>query len=271
MPRTIRFEVPSDTSLFTPHQAQPRALLSLMMSGWARWIREHLVSFPRLVREHKVGVVVVGIHLEYVRPFGFFDGDSFDVVAGVGARKGGAQFDVSFDFTAGGATFARSLVLTRTVLLGDESSLAATPGRLPKDLLARFQPDELSETGTARIVPDAVKALEAGGPPLGTATDTFVVHRHLCEVADQWSFIDVPALAGEGREQLALSEGSKVAELRRGLSRPLKSIDVELGHPFYSFESGTRHSRVWADGDGLKCVHRLGSGDKIHATVIERL
>ncbi len=271
MPRTVRFEVTSDTSLFTPLQAQPRALIWLMMNGWAKWARAHLVSFPTLVRDHRVGLVVVGIHLEYVEPFGFLDADAFEVEVRVAARKGGAVFDLAFEYIGAGRTFARSHGATRTVLLGDDASMAAVPGKLPAALMARFQPDEIVEGSPTRVVPGLIKALEASGPPLAAGTRPFLIHRHSCEVADQWSFIDVPGIAGEGREHLALGDGTRVPALRKGLSRPLRSIDVEMGHPFYSFESGTLESNAYLENDGITYLHRLRSSDKVHATVIERL
>lgn len=270
MPRTVRWEVPNDTSLFTPHQLQPRAVGELAMSGWARWLRAHVVSFPKLIREHGVGVVVVGAEIEYLTSFGFLEADAFDAEAAVFVRKNGALFEVDLSCSAGGTPVVRVTTVVRTVLLADTQSLAATPGELPQPLLERFQPDERRESARRHLAPQ-VNALEASPEPLGAASRPFVVHRHLCEVADQWSFIIVPDLASEGREHLALASGAKVPSLRKGVSRPIKKIQFELSKPFYAFEHGTLETRAWSTAEGLAFVHTMRSPSGVHATVVETL
>ena len=96
MPRAVVFEVTSDTSHFTPLQLQPRAILALSFNGLSRWLREHLVSFPVLIRDHLCSVVILGAGIKYEAPLGFFDGDGFCVRATLKVLRRGtrAQLDV---------------------------------------------------------------------------------------------------------------------------------------------------------------------------------
>jgi acyl-CoA thioesterase FadM len=269
MPRRVTFEVPVDSSLFTPLQVQPRALLALMMSGWAHWVRAHLASFPSLIRDHRVGVVVLGAHLEYVAPLHFQDADAIEMTVTLGTRRGGAQLLIEHEHRAAGRLFARSYVPLRTVILDEGGALGATPGVLPPHLLAKFEPDEIGGDPPPRWVSGLVAQAEAG-TLLAEGRMPFMFHRHLCEVADQWSFIEVPVLAGAGRERLALVEGARQASLRLGLARPVRQIDVEYSRPLFAFNEGELETRAWEQPSGLAFVHRLMQGAQVHATVIEQ-
>src|SRR5688572_27204171 len=91
MGRVTAFEMPVDTSLFTPLQLQPRAVLWMAMTGWARWLSEHWeMSFPRLLDEHGIGMVVAGFDVDYLRPFSFFDSGALIAMVRVRVREDGA-------------------------------------------------------------------------------------------------------------------------------------------------------------------------------------
>src|SRR3954451_19098610 len=109
MSRAVVFDVTTDTGHFSPQQIQPRVILALAFNGLARWLREHLVSFPRLIAEHRASVVILGAGITYQAPCRFFDGDGFSVRATLKSLRQGsrAELDVEIDGTQGRAATAR--------------------------------------------------------------------------------------------------------------------------------------------------------------------
>ena len=267
--RLVRFTVPTDTSLFTPLQLQPRFLLWLGMSGCARWLQEHLVSLRHLIQDHRLGVVVLSVHIEYLQPFGFFDADEIVVEASWRARMGGILLQGDYDYLDGDKKVAEGRCILRPVRLQDADSLAAVPSRLSRSLLERLQPDAVDRERPERVMPELVRALEMG-EALAAGSSPLMIHRHDCEVADQWSFIDIPNHVGAAREKLALEHAADIPALRAALSNPLRSIDIELHRPMYVLDQGTTSTKVYESGGQLSLVHRLYTGDLEHAVVVER-
>jgi acyl-CoA thioesterase FadM len=272
MPRDVTFEMPADTSMFTPLQLQPRKLLSIGMSGWARWCREHLVPFPALVREHSTSLVVTGLEIEYLDPLGFFDADLIEFRVTVRARSGGTSLQMSMDCGAGAQTAVHMKALCVPVLIQDAQSLSAIPGRLPGPLLARFQADEMISQPSPRRLRKELRAIAHGSPACEEKT-SFTVHRDLCEVADQWSYIELPGMVAPGREAISLNPPPGLDALRAGVSRPLIRLDAEIRRPFYAFDSGMVVSKAYLLPSRIAFVHELWNGtndDHPHATVIEQ-
>jgi len=87
MPRAVTFEVTADTRYFTPLQLQPRVILALAFNALARWLREHLVSFPRLIAEHRASLVILSAGITYDAPLRFFDADALVVGATLRVRR----------------------------------------------------------------------------------------------------------------------------------------------------------------------------------------
>lgn len=272
MGRSITFAVPSDTSLFTPVQLQSRGLLRLAMEGWARWIREHLFSFAKLVHEHRFGVVVTGIQLQYLEPLRFEHDRDLEIEAAVRAVKAGALLEVTLRYRdSSGKDVARALVMVRPVLLSGDASMSATPGPVPPELLRRFEPDEVDPKGPARAVPGLVQAAEALGPPLATGQYTLKLWRHLCEVADQWSFIETAGFFGAGRESLIAARGGELPVLRGGLSLPLSHLDVELARAGFLLDELHVETQAWEQQGRPLFVHRLKTpAGALLATGVER-
>ena len=74
--RSVRFQLPADTSLFTPTQLQPAAACRIAFNAGARWLSEHLVSQQQLISEFHTGFVLWAGEIEYsAPPPSFFDGD----------------------------------------------------------------------------------------------------------------------------------------------------------------------------------------------------
>jgi acyl-CoA thioesterase FadM len=263
MERRTSVTHPIETSLFTPTQFQPRALLQQSMSiGWS-WFAEHMVSFPRFIRDHHTGMVVAGVELRYVRPFGFFDADAFTVtLEKFRLRKSGTQFAFEVRLSADGELFAKSEVVCILVRLSEDASLSARPAPLDGPLLAMVKQHEVDPSSPPRSLPGLLADIERG-PCLAEGEDHLTVRRHLCEMADQWSFIELPGYTGGSREKLIAA--TERPELVRGLKEPLQRFTAEFRRPLYLFDDATVQTRAYAAGDQLAFIHRLvNAGNPAH-------
>jgi hypothetical protein len=106
--------------------------------------------------------------------------------------------------------------------------------------------------------------------PLVEGSLPLLIHRHCCEVADQWSFIELPAHATAARESLVLSHGGKRALLRESMKVPLRSVDIELSRPLYVLDQADAVTRVYHQGTQLDFVHRILGREGEHAVIVER-
>ena len=96
------------------------------------------------------------------------------------------------------------------------------------------------------------------------------MHRHLCEVADQWSIVHVPGIAAGARERLLLS--GAYSGRASSLGRAFSKIDIELSRPLFLFDEAAVETAVYRDGTVF--VHRIVSGSAaplLHALVVETL
>jgi hypothetical protein len=271
MPRTVSFEVPADTSLFTPLQLQPRFVMQSAMSGWARWLREYAVSFPELIHRHQFGVVVAGISLAFTQAFGFKDGATVNLATGVRVIGAGNMLQVDHVLSnADRAEVVRARVLLIPLRLSGDDSMSATPTRVEGELLGFFKEDETNLPRPEREVGPLIKQLQQSGAPLASSALTLRLWRHLCEVADQWSFIETPGFAAAGRENLVLLQGSETAALREGLSRPLRRVDIELTRPGFLFDEVKVESSAWLLDGKPAFAHTLKGDQAALGTIIER-
>lgn len=272
MARISTFETATDTSQFTAMQIQPKTLLSLTWNGYARWLREHLISFPNLIKDHGFGTAVLGISIDYLEPMSFFDTDTLSVTVALKVRREASRLQVNIDFFGAGKHAAKTSLLLCPLEIGDPETLAASPTRVPEDLLGRFEPDEIDPASPERRVPNLVQEIKDSGNLLTEGEGCFTIHHHLCEVAEQWSFIEVPNIVESIREPLALDRHEEIPGLRQCLSQPLRSFNVELNRPYFVFESGQVKTQAFLVQDRLTFVHQLfsveGAGE-IYGTIVE--
>jgi hypothetical protein len=270
--RRIRFDVVTDTSHFNPLQLQPRALLAISFNALSRWLEQHLVSFPRLLGQHRTSLVILGASIDYEAPLGFFDGDRVEVDAGLRVLSSGRRAELKVSFTGAPGRAASVRIMLCPVLIDDPDSLAAAPGAIPEELLARLESDEFEPGSPVRTLPDARQRLEAEGRVLGRGTHEFMIQRHHCEVADQWAFSEVAGLVGASRERLVVAS-SEAGVLVDGLARPLVRFDMELRRPFFWFQAGAVDTVAHEHEGCAVFLHDLRSqvpGDPLHGVVIER-
>ncbi len=272
MPRAIDWEETVDTSMFSAVQLQPGIIASLTWNGVARWLRTYLVSFPTLITQECMGLVVMGFHLEYRDPVSFFECPSFRVRGAFRMMRRGERGQLDLRLFSETKELAVVQLIVRPVAILDPVSLGAEPAPMPDRLLQRFEADEVDSTSPVRMVPARVTAVETQGTLLAESSKPFRIHRHLSEVAEQWSWTETPNLIESARENMALdNRGEHKMALRRCLHRRLARFDVEFSRPYFSFEDGEIISRAYDVAGHLAFVHRFTSnrGAHLHATAVE--
>ncbi len=272
MPRAIDWEETVDTSTFSAVQLQPGVVASLTWNALARWLRTYIVSFPTLIGKESTGLVVMGFNLEYRDPVSFFDCEAFRVRGAFRMMRRGERGQLDIRLFSGTQELAIAQLIVRPVSILDPISLGAEPAPLKESLLAKFEVDEVESISPVRIVPSRLAAVETTGSLLAEHSQPFRIHRHLSEVAEQWSWTEVPALVESARENLALEDQSEnKMMLRRCLSNRIARFDVEFSRPYFSFESGEIVSRAYDVAGHLALVHKFTSKRRshLHATVVE--
>ena len=124
-------------------------------------------------------------------------------------------------------------------------------------------------TGTRARRNEAVAAIRAGRP-LGHGRHSVTIHRNLCDMADQWSFADIPAHVTAARENLVFTHADTHPELGIGLSEPLTALRLQLSRPFFFGDTVDLHTTAHQHGDGIGFIHELtGPDGTVHGIVTE--
>lgn len=274
-PRDLKIIQPVESSLFNPVQFQTRSLLSSTMSAMWSWFNQRLkVSFPMMISEFNQSLVIVACEVEYAKDYGFFEGSEFEHgVDSVQIRQKDMLCDIHYSFKAHGQIFARVRIVYRFLVLNGDDSLSASPGKINPAILNRFLPNEIDPAPVSRLLPMRLKNIEEHATPKAKGRYEFVLYRHLCEVADQWSFIEVPAFASQGRELMVRNNRDEFLNLSPAMNLPLKSVLVKYSAPFFLFDEGAVETTLWeSKNNALVFVHRvynLSRGGELAALVIE--
>jgi hypothetical protein len=249
--------VPVDTGYFTPLGLQPPAVCRLGFNVAGRWLSEHAISHRRLVGELRTGFVLWSAQLTFGEPITFFDCDCINVRVMGRIRGRGTQFEceVEIDSTSGGAIRMQACCVP--LRLDGDPALSGTPARLRAEVLKDFLPDEIEVRPHRAAAPGLRAAIVRDGAVLARGRTPFVIHRHQCEVADQWFWPEAVSLASGGREELVMAESGKVPSLRLALSTPLRRLDLLFSRPFFLFDEGAVLSSAHEWEGRLVFVHEL--------------
>ncbi|GAA3687525.1 hypothetical protein GCM10022267_87890 [Lentzea roselyniae] len=271
--RQVEFTQPVTTTQFSPLQLRPRTLLGWMSDGFARWLAANLVPFPALIAEHGTAVVVQSVGIDYVAPDLRFDESEWITVrCTMSADLTGDRLWMWVDYLATDRLAARGTLIVRVVRLGEKDSLAARPGSLPGHLLARFAPGEIRELDARQPARDA-KSWPSGKYLALTSSWSTVLCRSHCEVADQWSFIEMVELVTHARESMFTVDASEAA--RHAVAAPLRSLRAVFRRPMFLFDECKVDTTVHTpdNGDGPVFHHevRRADRDSVHLSVWEQL
>jgi acyl-CoA thioesterase FadM len=273
MLRQAKIRVLNDTSLFDSMQLQLRPILTVGMRCWAQWAHDNLYSFSTLIKEHRFGLVVVGGHVKFERPFDFFSADAFDVVGHAEVVQDRRLIIGHMSFMNGDEQFLSLRLLCRPVTMVGGSSFAALPTKLEGAMLAKFTPEEVTDRKIRREV---VELLADYGPErlIAEAVKPERLYRHDCEAADQWSYIEIGSHAAIAREAMIVDAPKELRpKLQAGLATSVRHVDIEIKRPLFLFDKTQIRSQVYLHEDRLTFVHTFQSqmgGRHDHAIVVER-
>lgn len=275
MPREVASTEPVTTTMFSPLQLRPRSLLSTMSGGFARWMAAYVAPFGELVADHHTAVVVQSLEIDYTAP-----NLRFEEAAWLTAVTRMRTFDcaewlhLTTDFRSGNRLVATGRLMIRVLALAGDASLAARPGALSAGLRRRFADDEVIPAEERRALAGSAPAM-AGETLLPAQEWRTPLLRSHCEVADQWSFVEMVELATCARERLFTTGPASSAVVREALGSPFRNLRAVFRRPMFVFDECviTTAARPARDGAGVVFIHNAGpaSSARAHLTVWETL
>lgn len=277
MLRSSSSEIPACPTLFTPLQMHLREILQLGLSGWVRWLRDNIVSLQHLVETHQVSMVVAMAHARYTNALTFEDTDTIEIKTIASIPKNGSLITSKTSFSGSGVEVAQVEITLRPVILTGDVSLSAVPGKLPPEIIAKFQEAEINSRSFQRRLQKLIRKIEGRGEGqlLAEGSHPFMLHRYAMDFADQWAFMEVAAYVSASRESLVLSEIEATPKLRHGISQGIQQFDLELHRPYFLFDRGWVETKIYSYENQLVFIHRLWGNStgtqEVHATAIEQI
>ncbi len=272
--RTLTFELLPDAGSFTPLQLKPTFILNGCFSGSHRWSRTFGVAHQTAIRDMHTAFVVHVARVKYLDRYVYEDAGPLVVTASRRVMRDGAQVEVrtSFESRPGHPVVEASLCVVPLAVLEGSPELAALPAPLPESYLSTLEPSEVLHEAYQSPFPHVLREVVESGELLGSSEHPFFVHREHCEFVDQWYFAQATTFAAASRERMVFEQGAKVPALRRGLSLPLRELDLLYNRPFYLFDLGRARTRAFRAPEGVVFVHELLKSDpsEPHALVVER-
>jgi hypothetical protein len=272
MPRWSTYQVPVDTGLFTPVGPQPTAIFRLAFTAAGEWLSRYAISHRRLVTEHHTGFVIWAAQFVAGEPTSFLDGDCLEVKMSGRVRGRGTQFECEGELLSVSGAAAALRACCVPLRLGDDAALTGVPARLSPEVMAAFLPDEIDVLPYRSPVPVIRASLATQGTLLARRETPFTIHRHQCEVADQWFWPEAASLASAGREDLVRAGADDIPTLRAALGSPVQQLDLVFHRPFFLFDDAAVHTSAYDWQGCLVFIHDLVGTreDDPRATVIEQ-
>lgn len=272
MPRYCAYEVPVDTGFFTPLHLQPTAVCRLAFNAAGRWLSRHAISHSHLLAEHRTGLVLWSVQLVSGDPVGFFDADRLGVRVTGRVRGGGTQVECEVEVGGPVGLATRLQACCVPLRLDGGPALSGAPARLCPEVMSAFLADEIEARPHRSPLPRLRAAIAAGGAALARGRTPFVIHRHQCEVADQWFWPEAVSLAAGGREDLVQAKAERVPLLLSALQSPVRRLDLLFNRPFFLFDEGAVWSSAYEWEGRLVFIHELvgSENDQSRALVTEQ-
>ncbi|WP_321781838.1 malate synthase A [Paraburkholderia sp. J94] len=260
--RLTTLRLTSSSGMFTHLQLKPRAAFSFAFMGWSAWLIEHAVAHAAMIRDHATGFVPIALDIDYLEPATFFDCEQLDVVTEVrtwNPRRFHTLQDVDVEIASSrGQRIARIRLQEVCVRIESPDTLAAEPGRIPESLASLLDThDDIDERPVLRNRDLSQSDNDHAEEALAQARHPFTVHRHACELADQWYSEHVCDFVGDSREALVFARLAEHPALLAGLAQRVERIHIGLRRPYMLFDRGEVLTRARRQGDALQFVHRL--------------
>jgi len=272
--RTLRFDVFPDVGAFTPLQLKPHFILSVCFNGSERWSREYGVPHQTAIRDLQTAFVLQVARVSYHDRYTYTDADRLSIAITRQSRRNGSQVEVRASFeTPGGSMVAESSLCIVPLSLSDASGeLAGLPAPMPPSYMSTFEPSERLEEPYPSPFPGMLNQIIESGELLSSYQYPLFINRHQCEFVDQWFFVEAGNLAAASREHMVFEQGARLPLLRRGLSLPVRELNLLYSRPFYLFDVGKVLTRAFRSHEGVVFVHELIKDDpsELHALVLER-
>lgn len=261
--------------MFSPSQLRPRSLLTMMSGGFARWMATHVAPFGELIAEHHTAVVVQSLEIDYAYPsLRFEDAVWLSAATRMRTFECAEWLHLTTDFRAGDRLVARGRLMIRVLALAGDESLAARPSVLSARLRRRFADDEVIPAEERRNFAGSAPAM-VGEMILPAQEWRTPLLRSHCEVADQWSFVEMAEVATCARERLFTTEMASSPVVREALSSLCRNVRAVFRRPMFVFDECaiTTAARPAADGAGVVFIHNVSpvSSSRPHLTVWETL
>ena len=274
MPMLYKSEILHQTSDFDSFQILPRSILAMGMASWAGIIKKNIHSFPTLIKDFNLGLVVVSTNIKYLEPYDFFSGVSYTVSneMWITPDRKLLVWDISF-IDSSGKKFISLDALGRAVKI-DPMSWGAVPTDIEPPLLEFFGKEDYFTNEISRPVDDCLKSLKHH-QPIAENEITKRIYRHECEAADQWSFIEIGKNAANAREEMLLecNPAENLVGMVKGLlNKPVSKINTVIKRPLFLFDQYKIASSLYKTESEFIVVHRFLSTvgrSKEHAIVID--
>ncbi|MGA7814016.1 malate synthase A [Caballeronia sp.] len=257
------------SGMFTHLQLKPRVVFSFGFMGWSAWLIEHAVSHAALIRDHTTGFVPIGLEIAYLQPSTFFDCESLSVTTRIrtwNPKRFHSLQDVDVLLAnEHGAPVARVSMQEVCVRIESIKTLAAAPGRVPDDIakLLLDCPEDIDKRPV--LLNRGVKRVPENAEAIAEYRHEFVVHRHGCEVADQWYSEHVCDYIGDSREAMVFLLADKHPELLAGLAQRIERLSIGLRRPFTLFDRGQVVTTAYRVGVEIHFVHQLLTASGVDA------
>lgn len=273
MPRHCTYEIPLDSGFFTPLQLQPIAVGRLGFNAATRWLKENVCSHRRLIWEHQIGLVLWSWELDYRAPLGFDAADEARIDVTGRVRGRGSQFESEMTISGPDGVSVEMRAVSVPLELTGDAALSGRPRSLPEEILTRFRDDEIDPVPRRSAVPGLQADIRREGTALASTEESFRVHRHQCEVADQWFWPEALGFAAVGREELVMRHAASHAAVRAGLQAPVRRVEAICRRTYQFRDLGRVSTTAYEWRDRLSFVHELGladsATDEVHAVAIE--
>ncbi|MFE3188402.1 hypothetical protein ACFXHA_05295 [Nocardia sp. NPDC059240] len=271
--RRSEFELFYDSSYFTTRQLHPVAAVRLSFLGYARWAAEHAAPFPTMIAEHHAGFAVVGIRLDYGRPFTFLDGTRLQMSSTSRLLSQLTLMETVTTIVSDTTHLATVSLLCRALDVAPGDGMLAAPSRLASSVVGSYRPEEIDQDDKPVDHVEAILSrLDATVPQLVEGTSQRLIDRQLCEAADQWCFTEVIGLVASARETLIDDRADEFPVLRTGLSQRLCQVVVKLRRPLFLHDRAAIRTRMYTDHERRLFVHHIsGASGAVHAIAIETL